>query len=238
MKGVILAGGLGTRLLPLTKTTNKHLLPVFDKQMIMYPLQTLKDSGIKDILIISGPGHAGQFLELLGSGYELGLDIKYSIQEKPLGIAHALWIASRDFARNESMAVILGDNIFEDNIKKDIAEFKTGAKVFLKKVDNPWCFGIAELKNEKIVDIKEKPKYPKGNLAVVGLYLYDSKAMKYIEDLEPSERNEVEITDLNNIYLKKGKLTHRELTGFWLDAGTIPSLLEAGNFIKGKEGRK
>ena len=232
MKGVILAGGLGTRLLPLTRTTNKHLLPVFDKQMIMYPLQTLKDSGIKDILIISGPGHAGQFLELLGSGYELGLDIKYSIQEKPLGIAHALWIATRDYAKEESVVVILGDNIFEDNIKKDISEFKGGAKIFLKQVNNPSEFGIAEFNDWfGISGIEEKPKHPKSDYIVTGIYFYDASVFEIVRTLEPSGRGELEITDVNNAYIEKGELAYDIMDGWWTDAGTFESLNRANELV-------
>jgi len=238
MKGVILAGGTGSRLHPLTKTTNKHLLPVYDKHMILYPIETLKKSGVRDILIISGPGHAGQFLELLGSGYDLGLDIKYSIQEKPLGIAHALWIAARDFCSDEDIVVILGDNILEEDFKEDIKKFKGGAKVFLKKVDNPEKFGIAEIKNNKIKCIVEKPKNPKSNLAVIGLYIYDKDVYGYCDNLELSGRNELEITDLNNIYMKKGLLDHRELKGFWLDAGSIDDLFKASEFIRNIKKKK
>jgi len=232
MKGVILAGGSGSRLYPLTKTTNKHLLPVYDKQMILYPIETLKKSGINDILIISGPGHAGQFLELLGSGYDLGLDIKYAIQEKPLGIAHAIWVAARDFAKGDDMLIILGDNIFEDSFEKDIKSFKGGAKVFLKKVDNPHQFGIAEVKDGKIINIVEKPKEPKSDLAVVGAYIYDKHALEYADKITLSERGETEVTDLNNAYLKKGKLIFRELEGFWLDAGTVDGLFKSSEFIR------
>jgi glucose-1-phosphate thymidylyltransferase len=232
MKGMILAGGTGSRLNPLTKTTNKHLLPIYDKQMIWYPLETLKKSGIKDILIISGPGHAGQFLELLKSGYDLGVDLKYTIQEKPLGIAHAIWVATREFAKGENICVILGDNIFEENIADDIKSFKSGAKIFLKKVETPKQFGIAEIKDGKIIDIAEKPKNPKSNLAVVGLYIYDKYAYQYIDKLPLSKRNEIEITDLNKIYLSKGQLQFRELQGYWLDAGTFEGLFKASEFVR------
>ena len=232
MKGVILAGGTGSRLYPLTSTTNKHLLPVYNRQMIWYPLETLKKSGIKDILIVSGPGHAGQFLELLKSGFDMGLDIKYTIQEKPLGIAHAIWVAMKEFARDESIVAILGDNIFEDNIAEDIRSFKGGAKIFLKKVDSPEQFGVAEIKNGKITNVVEKPKKPKSNLAVVGLYIYDKYAYEYIDNLSLSQRNELEITDLNNVYLQKEQLNYRELEGYWLDAGTFEGLFQASEFIR------
>jgi len=232
MKGIILAGGTGSRLYPLTITTNKHLLPVYDRQMIWYPLETLKRSGITDILIVSGPRHAGQFLELLKSGYDLGLDIKYNIQEKPLGIAHAIWVATREFAKGENVVVILGDNIFEDEISEDIKTFKGGAKIFLKKTDKPSKYGIAEIKNGKIVKIVEKPKKPKSNLAVVGLYIYDKHVHEYIDKLPLSPRNEIEITDLNNVYLKKNQISYRELKGYWYDAGTIEDLFKASAHIR------
>jgi glucose-1-phosphate thymidylyltransferase len=231
MKGVILAGGTGSRLAPLTKTTNKHLLPVYDKQMITYPLETLRKSGIQDILIVSGPGHAGQFLELLNSGYDMGLDIKYAIQEKPLGIAHALWVA-KQFAKGSDVVVILGDNIVEEDISEDIKSFKGGAKVFLKKVDEPQHFGVAEISKGKITQIIEKPTDPKSDLAVIGLYIYDTQVFDFIGQLDFSNRNEIEITDLNNIYLKKGMLDFRELKGYWLDAGTHDGLYHASSIIR------
>ncbi|TKJ17935.1 spore coat protein [Candidatus Woesearchaeota archaeon B3_Woes] len=240
MKGVILAGGNGSRLFPLTKTTNKHLLPIYNKQMILYPLETLKKSGITNVLIISGPGHAGQFLELLGSGYDEGLDIKYAIQEKALGIAHAIWVAARDFAKGEEIVVILGDNILEESIEEDIKSFKGGAKIFLKKVKNPKEFGVAEIEDGRIKSIEEKPKNPKSDLAVVGVYIYDKHVYEYSEKLAPSERNEVEVTDLNNVYLEKGQLDFKELKGNWLDAGTIEGLFEASEIERGykKNGNK
>jgi len=231
MKGIILAGGTGSRLYPLTKTTNKHLLPIYDKHMITYPLETLKRSGIKDILIVSGPGHAGQFLELLGSGYDEGLDIKYAIQEKALGIAHALWVA-KDFSKEDDVLVILGDNIFEDSFESDVNSFKGGAKIFLKKVDNPEHFGIVDIRDGKIKNIEEKPDSPKSNLAVIGAYIYDKNVFDYIDKLSYSERNELEITDLNMLYLKGGSLDYRELKGYWLDAGTHERLFKSSEFIR------
>jgi glucose-1-phosphate thymidylyltransferase len=231
MKGIILAGGTGSRLFPLTKTTNKHLLPVYDKQMIMYPLETLKNSGITNILVVSGTGHAGQFLELLNSGYDVGLDIKYAIQDKPLGIAHALWVA-KQFADGDDVTVILGDNIFEENISEDIKSFKGGAKIFLKKVKSPEQFGVAEIEKGKIVKLVEKPKEPKSDLAVVGLYIYDNKVFDLIDTMKYSDRHELEITELNNIYLNAGKLDWRELKGYWLDAGTFEGLFNSSLFIR------
>jgi glucose-1-phosphate thymidylyltransferase len=231
MKGIILAGGAGSRLSPLTKITNKHLLPVYDKQMIHYPLETLRKSGIKEILIVSGPGHAGQFLELLGSGYEEGLDIKYAIQERSLGIAHALWVAKK-FAEGEDIVVILGDNIFEETIEEDIKSFKGGAKIFLKKVKNPQDFGIANIKDEQILEIVEKPKEPKSDFAVVGLYIYDKKVFEHLNKLTYSDRNELEITDLNNLYLKDNSLSYKKLSGYWIDAGTIEGLYKSSELIR------
>jgi len=234
IKGIILAGGTGTRLHPLTKTTNKHLLPIYNKQMIFYPLETLKKSGIKDITIVSGPGHAGQFLELLASGYDMGLNISYTIQEKPLGIAHGIWVALRELGK-EDIVVILGDNIFEDTITQDIKDFKGGAKIFLKKVNDPERFGIVEFENNKITKIIEKPSIPKSNLAVTGLYIYDKHAYDFIETIPLSKKGEVEVTDLNNIYIKKGLMNHRELNGYWLDAGTLEGMFKASEFIRGKK---
>ena len=199
--------------------------------MVMYPLETLKLAGIKEILIVSGPGHAGQFLELLSSGWDMGINIKYTIQEKPMGIAHALWVA-KTFADNDDVAVILGDNIFEDNFSESIKSFKSGARIFLKEVDNPQEFGVAILKDNKIVRIVEKPKEPTSNYAVTGFYLYDSNVLEYLNTLKLSERNELEITDLNNICLKNGTLDYQIVKGFWLDAGTVEGLYNASTFIR------
>jgi glucose-1-phosphate thymidylyltransferase len=232
MKGVILAGGTGSRLHPLTKTTNKHLLPVYDKPMITYPLATLKNSGIDDVLIISGPGHAGQFLELLGSGYDLGLDITYTIQEKPLGIGHGIWVATREFARDEPVAVVLGDNIIADTIESDIQNFDGGAKIFLKQVDNPGRFGIADVEDGSVRDIVEKPDDPPSDLAITGLYIFDENAHQYTDTLEPSERGEVEVTALIDRYLEDDAVDYRALDGYWYDAGTVEGLYEAGDEIR------
>ncbi len=229
MKGVICAGGTGSRLLPLTKITNKHLLPVYKKPMIYYPLQTLVDAGVRDILIISGPGHAGHFLNLLGSGKEFGARLSYTIQTEAGGIAQALSLAE-DFVDDESVAVILGDNIYQD--KFDFKNFKTGAKVFLKPVSDPQRFGVAEVKGDKITGIQEKPKQPKSNFAVTGLYLYDNSVFTKIKTLKPSGRGELEITDVNNCYLQEGNLSYHLLKGFWSDAGTFETLLSASNTVK------
>lgn len=231
MKGVILAGGTGSRLYPLTKVTNKHLLPVYDKPMIYYPMETLINAGIKDIMIVSGKGHAGHFLELLGSGVDFGVHFTYEIQEKAGGIAQALSLAE-DFVDGDSVTVVLGDNIFQDNIKEDVANFNGGAKIFLKEVPDAHRFGVAELKGEKVIGIEEKPKEPKSNFAVTGLYIYDSYVFDAIKTLKPSGRGELEITDVNNYYINKGTMEYGMLEGFWSDAGTFASLLRAGMLVK------
>jgi len=231
MKGVILAGGTGSRLFPLTKVTNKHLLPVFDKPMIYYPMETLLNAGIKDIMIVSGKGHAGHFLELLGSGLEHGVHFTYEIQDQAGGIAQALSLAE-DFADGDNVTVILGDNIFQDNIKDDVNNFKNGAKIFLKEVSDAHRFGVAELNGNKVIGIEEKPKVPKTNFAVTGLYIYDSNVFYVIKTLNPSGRGELEITDVNNYYIHKKTMEYRVLEGFWSDAGTFESLLKAGMLIK------
>jgi glucose-1-phosphate thymidylyltransferase len=231
MKGVILAGGTGSRLYPLTKVTNKHLLPVYDKPMIYYPMETLINAGIKDIMIVSGKGHAGHFLELLGSGVDHGVHFTYEIQEHAGGIAQALYLA-KDFVDGDSVTVILGDNIFQDNIKEDVKSFKTGAKIFLKEVPDAYRFGVAELKGEKVVDIEEKPREPKSNFAVTGLYIYDSGVFDVIKTLKPSRRGELEITDVNNYYVNKEVMEYRIFKGFWSDAGTFESLLRASLMVK------
>jgi glucose-1-phosphate thymidylyltransferase len=231
MKGIILAGGTGSRLMPLTKVTNKHLLPIFNKPMIYYPLQTLIDVGIKEILIVSGPGHAGHFVNLLGSGKEFGVKLSYEIQDEAGGIAQALSLAE-DFADDGSVCVILGDNIFEDKI--DISDYKEGARIFLKQVENPQRFGVAEVDENKVLNIEEKPENPKSNYAVTGLYIYDSKVFDIIKTLKPSVRGELEITDVNNHYIKQGKIDARVVKGFWSDAGTFESLFRASELVKNK----
>jgi glucose-1-phosphate thymidylyltransferase len=234
MKGVILAGGKGTRLAPLTLVCNKHLLPVYDKPMIYYPIDTLKKAGIRDILIISGRHHAGQFLELLGRGEELGLRFSYSIQEKEGGIAEALSLAE-DFSNGENVAVILGDNIFEDNFTIPINSFQRGARIFLKEVKDPERFGVAQIQNNKVINIEEKPENPKTNYAVTGLYLYDSIVFDIIKGLKPSGRGELEITDVNNYYIGLKMMDARIVNGFWSDAGTFESLYNSSSFIRNKK---
>jgi glucose-1-phosphate thymidylyltransferase len=231
MKGVILAGGTGSRLYPLTKVTNKHLLPVYDKPMICYPLEMLIDAGIEEIMVVSGRGHAGHFLELLGSGLEYGVSITYEIQEEAGGIAQALGLA-RTWAGKDDICVILGDNIFEDSIKEDVAKFGSGAKIFLKEVSNPQRFGVAEVNGSRLLSIEEKPKAPKSNLAVTGLYMYDSRVFQIIKTLKPSGRGELEITDVNNAYLRKKEMDFSILKGFWSDAGTFESLLRASLMVQ------
>ena len=234
MKGVILAGGLGTRLLPLTKITNKHLLPVYDKPMIYYPIETLINAGIQDILIVTGGNHAGEFLKLLGNGKEFGLEhVNYTYQEGEGGIAEALGLA-RHFCGNEKMAVVLGDNIIERNIVKAVKEFEqqpAGGKILLKEVPDPQRFGVAELDGDKVVRIVEKPKEFISNYAVVGIYLYDSQVFEIIDSLKPSDRGELEITDVNNYYLNRDELTYEILDGWWTDAGTFDSLLRANKLV-------
>jgi len=231
MKGIILAGGTGSRLYPLTKITNKHLLPVYDKPMIYYPLQTLVDAGLEDIMIISGRGHAGHFLELLGSGVELGVHLTYEIQEEAGGIAQALGLAE-DFADNEPVTVILGDNVFQDNVRKTVESFEAGAMIFLKEVPDANRFGVAEIRGNRIISIEEKPYVPKSNFAVTGLYIYDPGVFDIIRTLKPSGRGELEITDVNNEFIRIGEMNFSELSGFWSDAGTFESLFRASELVR------
>jgi glucose-1-phosphate thymidylyltransferase len=237
MKGVILAGGLGSRLMPCTKVTNKHLLPVYDKPMIYYPILTLVNAGIEDILIVTGGNHAGEFLRLLGNGKEFGLkDISYTFQEGEGGIADALKLAEH-FAKDEKIFVILGDNIVEDNVKEHVDDFKKqpyGAKVFLKEVPDPERFGVAVIEDGKIVSIEEKPENPKSNLAVCGLYMYDNEVFEIAKHLKPSSRGELEITDVNNEYIKRGCMSYSILKGWWTDAGTFESLFRASCLVAEK----
>jgi glucose-1-phosphate thymidylyltransferase len=231
MKGIILAGGTGSRLYPLTKVTNKHLLPVYDKPMIYYPLQTLLSAGITDIMIVSGRGHAGHFLELLGSGTDFNARFTYEIQDEAGGIAQALNL-TEDFADDESMVVILGDNIFQDNIRSAVESFNSGAKIFLKQVPDANRFGVAEIEGDRIVSIEEKPEVPKSDLAVTGLYMYDPRVFEIIHTLKPSGRGELEITDVNNEYIRMGEMSYSVLEGYWSDAGTFESLLKASELVR------
>ena len=242
LKGIILAGGLGKRLYPLTRINNKHLLPVYKKPMIYYPIQTLVDAGIKDILIVTGGNNAGDFLRLLGNGKEFGLKhINYTYQEGEGGIADALRLAEH-FADNDKVVVMLGDNIIEKDIKKPVQDFLNqpkGARILLKKVEDPDRFGVVEFsaggeKGGKIISIEEKPKKPKSNYAVTGIYMYDSQAFEIIKTLKPSGRGEFEITDVNNEYIEKGELEYSMLDGWWTDSGTFESLLNANMLVAKK----
>ncbi len=234
MKGVILAGGLGTRMIPCTRVTNKHLLPVYDRPMIFYPIQILVDAGITDILIVTGGNNAGDFLQLLGNGAEFGLKhLNYTYQEGHGGIAEALGLAE-DFAEEEKIVVILGDNIIEKDIKQPVRNFEeqpSGAKILLKKVPDPKRFGVPKLDGDKVMDIIEKPKDPPSPYAVIGIYFYDNAVFDLIRTLKPSGRGELEVTDLNNAYIRRGEMTYDFLEGWWSDAGTFQSLLKATNLV-------
>jgi glucose-1-phosphate thymidylyltransferase len=234
MKGVILAGGLGSRLRPLTLVTNKHLLPVYDKPMIYYPIVCLLNAGITEVLIVTGGEHAGDFLKLLKNGKDLGLrQLRYAYQEGEGGIADALKLAE-DFADGGKVCVILGDNIIEGNIRKAAGEFftqPTGGKILLKEVPDPQRFGVVAMSNGKITEIIEKPETPPSNLAVTGIYFYDNDVFKVCRSLKPSGRGELEITDVNNYYLQRGDLTHDVLEGWWTDAGTFESLYRATQYV-------
>jgi glucose-1-phosphate thymidylyltransferase len=234
MKGIILAGGLGTRMYPLTKITNKHLLPVYDKPMIYYPLQALVNAGIEDILIVTGGNYAGDFLRLLGNGHEFGLKhINYTYQEGEGGIAAAL-ILAEFFAGKDKICVILGDNVIEKNIRGAVEAFerqKEGARIMIKGVPDPQRFGVPVLKGDKIVKIEEKPKSPQSPYAVTGIYMYDNRVFDIIKTLRPSGRGELEITDVNNAYIEKEQLSCDVLDGWWTDAGTFESLLKASQLV-------
>jgi len=238
MRGIILAGGLGKRLYPLTKISNKHLLPVYSKPMIYYPIQTLVDAGIEDILVVTGGNHAGEFLRLLGNGHQFGLKhLNYAYQEGEGGIAQALSLAEH-FAGDERIVVVLGDNIIEKDIKKAVGNFKKqrkGARILIKEVSDPERFGVVNIKNNKVVSIEEKPKRPKSNFIVTGIYMYDNKVFDIVKKLKPSRRGELEITDVNNAYIKKGELEYETLRGWWSDSGTFDSLLKVNNLIAERE---
>ena len=235
MKGIVLAGGTATRLFPMTATTSKQLLPVYDRQMIFYPLNTLIKAGIKDILVIVAPEHSGQFLNLLGSMFKKhGLHITFEVQSTPRGLAEALTLGENHIG-DDNVALILGDNIFEDDFAKQIREFRSGGHVFAKKVTDPERFGVVKFnKNNKAIEIVEKPVEWISDYAVTGLYLYDSECVEIAKKMKPSDRGEVEITDVNRAYLKKKKLEVTLFEGEWLDAGTPDSLLEASMIVKEK----
>src|SRR3979490_1915855 len=234
MKGVALGGGTGSRLNPLTRVTNKHLLPVFDKPMVYYPIQTLVNAGIQEILLVTGGKNAGEFLLLLGNGRDFGLKhINYTYQEGEGGIAEALGLAEH-FADGEPVCVVLGDNIIENNVRHAVEHFKTqrkGAKILLKEVQDAERFGVAEIRGDRVVGIQEKPSNPKSNYAVIGIYLYDASVFQKIRRLKPSGRGELEITDVNNFYIQEGNLSSEILDGWWTDAGTFESLLRANNLV-------
>lgn len=232
MKGILLAGGTGSRLAPLTHITNKHLLPVYDRPMLFYPLATLRESGLTDILIVSGRDHLGAVTELLGSGAEHGVRLTYRVQETAGGIAQALALAE-DFAAGESVAVILGDNIFGENFAAAAATFTTGAHIFLQKVPDPERFGVATVDAAgRVTRLVEKPAQPESDLAQTGFYLYDAHVFEVIRQLKPSARGELEITDVNNWYLQNSRITATELTSFWSDAGTFESLFAASALVR------
>lgn len=234
MKGIILAGGLGTRLYPLTKITNKHLLPVYDKPMIYYPLQSLVNAGIADIMIVTGGNHAGDFLRLLGNGREFGLkDIAYTYQEGEGGIAAALSLCEH-FADGEKICVVLGDNLIEKNFRASVAAFERqerGARLLLKEVPDPERFGVPVFEGDRLVRVEEKPRQPKSRYAVTGIYLYDARVFEFIRRLKPSDRGELEISDVNNFYIEEGTATWEVLDGWWTDAGTFESLHRASNLV-------
>jgi glucose-1-phosphate thymidylyltransferase len=235
MKGVILAGGTGSRLLPLTKVTNKHLLPVYDKPMIYYPLECMAKAGIEDVLLVTGGNNSGDFIRLLGNGRDFGLkDLNYTYQDGAGGIAQALGLAEH-FAGGDSICLILGDNILEYAIRKATQKFKEqghGAKILLAEVENPRAYGVAEMNGDKVVSIVEKPKEPKSNWAVIGIYFYDKNVFDIVRTLKPSMRNELEITDVNNAYIQRGEMTYDKVQGMWADAGeNIDFYLKACNTV-------
>lgn len=236
MKGIILAGGTATRLFPLTATTSKQLLPIYDRQMIFYPLNVLVKAGIEEILIIVAPEHSGQFINLLGSIFEnAGIHLEFRVQKVPRGLADA-FILGESFIGGDSVAMALGDNIFEDDLSAKIKKFKTGGLVFAKKVADPERFGVVEFDAaDRAISIEEKPKKPRSDFAVTGLYVYDQRVVKIAKNLKPSKRGEIEITDINRQYMKLGELKVEKIRGAWLDAGTYDSLLEASNVVKKKK---
>ena len=237
LKGVVLAGGLGKRLYPLTLISNKHCLPIYNKPMIYYPIQSLVNAGIKDIMIVTGGNNAGDFLRLLGNGAEFGLKhINYTYQKGEGGIAEALGLAEH-FADGENIVVILGDNIIEKPIKEYVDKFKAqdaGARILIKEVEDPQRFGVVEFNDDKIISIEEKPETPKTNYIVTGIYMYDAQVFDIIKILKPSARNELEITDVNKAYLRRKQLNYDILDGWWTDAGAFESLLRANNLVAEK----
>ncbi len=242
MKGFVLCGGLGTRLAPLTKITNKHLLPVYDKPMVYYPISTLVEAGMKEIMVLTGGNNAGDFLRLLGNGRNFGLEhLNYTYQEREGGIAEAVGLAEH-FIGDDKFTVILGDNILDGSIKKPARAFerqKEGAKVFLKEVKDPTQYGVATIDGDRIVEIVEKPESPRSNLAVIGVYMYDGQVFDIVRNLIPSGRGELEITDVNNAYIKKEQMTYEIFRGWWGDAGaSVDALFRANEYIREKKIKK
>ena len=239
MKGVIIAGGLGSRLYPLTYATNKHLLPVYDRPMVFYPIQTLVNAGVKEILMVVGGPYAGHFVRVLKNGKELGIKhLEFAYQENEGGIAEALSLAE-DFSDSDPVCVILGDNCTDADIGREVMDFTEGALIFIKKVPNPEKFGVPRFnRKRKIISIHEKPRKPASNYAVSGLYVYDSTVFSKIKKLKPSGRGELEITDVNNAYIKEGTLNHSVLKGYWRDAGSFDTLLEANKYWASKALKK
>jgi glucose-1-phosphate thymidylyltransferase len=239
MKGVVLAGGLGTRLLPMTRVTNKHLLPVYDRPMIYFPIQQLMHAGIDEVLLVTGGNHAGDFLKLLRNGEDLGLrELSYAYQEGEGGIAAALALAEK-FAAGEPVAVLLGDNLFQHPLRPAIDAYRAepgGAMIFLKEVPDAHRFGVAELDGDRVTRIVEKPTEPPTDLAVTGCYLFDARVFDFIRSLEPSARGELEITDVNNAYIDAGAMRHHRVEGWWTDAGTVPSLYRAAELVAAEDG--
>lgn len=236
MKGIILSGGTATRLFPLTATTSKQLLPVYDRQMVFYPLNTLIKAGIKNILVIVAPEHSGQYINLLGSIFKkFGINLSFEVQKVPRGLAEA-FVLGENFINNDNVAMILGDNIFEDDLAEKIKNFKSGGMVFARKVSDPERFGVVKFdENGKAIEVKEKPKEFLSDWAITGLYVYDKKVVDIAKSLAPSDRGEIEITDVNKKYLEMEELSVEKIEGEWLDAGTFDSLLEAGSIVKKKE---
>src|SRR5579884_3198991 len=231
MKGVILAGGKATRLHPLTRVTNKHLLPIYDRPLIYYPLQAIARAGVEEVLIITNPEHAGHFLQLLRTGSEFGLRLTYELQEEAGGLAQAVGLAE-PFARGTKLLVLLGDNIFTDDLRPSVERFRNqdrGAVIFAKEVDEPQHYGVVEIDGEAVLSIEEKPPQPKSRLAQTGIYLYDERVFSFISELSPSARGELEITDLNNVYVSEGSMRCETLDGWWIDAGTSHEELLAAN---------
>jgi len=234
MKGIVLAGGRATRLRPLTSITSKQLLPVYDKPMIFYPIQTLINAGITDILIIIAPDYSGHFLNLLGSGSDFGAKFSYAVQKEPKGLADA-FIIGKNFIGADSVTMILGDNIFDPTFSPDLKDFKSGAKIYAKKVSDPQRFGVVEFdQDNKAISIEEKPEKPKSDYAVVGLYTYDNQVVDIAQNLTPSDRGEIEITDINKEYLKRGQIKVELFDSLWEDAGTFDSLLRVSNIMAEK----